>query len=133
MDKPNDYRYAKVKYVEAADKLLELKKTKPVWTVIDAVLLFWTRLQEKEYRSFLIQHKDIVDTRKKTTVGGSEFSGVTKDKATGGTTAYMLDIPERVIKIIRVIYTPDELPMDKKFYNKFGKRYSQFKVMQKKG
>ncbi len=128
MINPFILKYAPAPSVQLADKLLELRKTKNKWEVIAFVISSWIKTKPRHWDSHLVSLRDIKETRKTTTVGSKQFSGVSKDKVTGGYLRYTLDIPEKVILIIRRLYTAEELPMDKKFFADFARRFPIFVV-----
>ena len=119
----DEFRYAPATDVQAADRLLTLKKTKDVWEVIEECFKIWADKHPKEYKSFLFHVQEVRETRKRT----KGFRGVTKGKD-GGYIEYTMDIPQDIIYMLRVLYTPEELPMDKKFFRKFAKKFPKFKV-----
>ena len=125
-------KYAPASIVLAVDRLIAMKKNKDKWTVITEILKIWDKLNLHAYKSHIINIKDVKSSRKVTRVGSKEFSGVTYDKKTGGYLNYTLDIPEKVINIIRKLYTTEELPMNKKFFREFAKRYPIFTVSQRR-
>lgn len=124
-----DYKLAPLKAVRAADRLLSLKPKHDVWFVIAEILKMWSAMRPEEYRSHLVELKDIKATRKVSSVGGKSYSGVSK--ADGSYTSYLLDIPEKVVLMIRAIYSPQELPFDKNFYYKFANKFPKYKVREK--
>lgn len=124
-----DFRYTKSKYVTGIDKLMRLKKEKPFWEVVEAVIDFWKSLNPKEYKSYVLHLKDIKDTRKEINVGNKRFRGISKDKVTGGYLNYTLDIPETVYFIIKRLYDDTEAMADmKKFLYQFSKKFPEFRV-----
>ncbi|KKP54483.1 MAG: hypothetical protein UR46_C0020G0003 [Parcubacteria group bacterium GW2011_GWA1_33_6] len=104
----------------AADLLVKLRNTKGMWEVIDEVLNIWHKNHPKEWKAHLIDIKDLRDTRK------NEFAS-TKDKSL----RLVLDIPEKIILMIRKLYDVQECPMDKKWMLKFAKRYPNMVVAEK--
>ena len=120
-------KYAPARDVQAADRLLKLKKENKLWEVVEECFNIWASKHPDEWRSFLFHVKDVRDSRKVT----KGFAGVTKDKEHGGYIEYTLDIPQDVIYMLRVVYTPDELPMDKKFFRQLARRFPKFRVSHK--
>lgn len=108
----------------AANRLIELSKIKPMWEVVDEIIRIWSELKPKEWKSHLINMANLRETRK------NKFSS-SYDKKTGNNLRYTLDVPEKVILMIRVLYGTDEAPMDKKWFNTFAKRYPKFVVAEK--
>jgi hypothetical protein len=118
-------KWAPAKTVSAADKLIELKKNKDVWEVIRAIVQMWQETNPKEYDSFIYTLEHTKQTRKVT----KGFRGVSYDKETGGNLRYKLDIPVKVIYMIRRLY-PD-MNLDKDFYNKWEKVFPKMVIMEK--
>lgn len=126
----DDYRWAPAKTVQAADKLIELKKNKGPWEVIAEIIKIWRSTHPTQYDSYIINLEGVKQSRKVTSVGGKQFSGVSKDKS-GAYLQYKLDIPEKVVYMIRTLYNPEELPMDKKFYQTWAKKFPKMVVSTK--
>lgn len=95
------------------------------WPVIEKVLEVWSKRPTQEWKSYLIQLGKIRATRK-----DLKFAS-TKDKITGGYLRYTLDIPEKVIFMIRCLYSSQELPMNREFFHYFAKRFPAFKIAEK--
>ena len=110
-------RLVKGKHVLFADKLLELRRYKGPWAVIDEIVKYWESHPQKTWRAHLIELRE---TRK------NKF-GSNK----GHDLRYIVDVPEKIIYMIRAMYKSEELEMDKQFFRQFGKRYKQFLVPQK--
>ena len=108
--------------IEAASRLIALKNKhgSDVWPVVEECLRIWASKKPKEYQSFLLDLKDVQETR--------------RDKfATSETEMYRytLDIPETVIFMLRKLYTTDEMPMDKEFFRKWARKFPKMKVAEK--
>ena len=117
----------KLKDVAAVERLFKLKETSGSnpWPVIGECLRIWEKSAPRTWDSFLFNLEATRETRKDKTYGS------TVDKETGGILRYTLDIPEKVIYMLRTLYTPDELPMNREFYRAFANRYPKFKVAEK--
>jgi hypothetical protein len=122
-----DYRYTNAKNLSAVNKLIELKKVKSPWEVIDAVLAMWHKSCPSEYDSHLVALEFAKQTGKRTSVGNKQFSNVSMSKS--GMLRRLLDIPVKVTYLIRRLY-PD-MPMDKKFFNQFAERYPKMVVSER--
>ena len=120
------YKYAPAGAVKTVDHLIHFKKTKGIWTVIAEILKVWTAERPKEYKSFIITLEKTKASRKVTSVGSKRFRGVTKKGGSYGRA--MLDLPVRVHNMIRVLYSPQELKMDKEFFEKFLKKFPKFRI-----
>jgi len=111
----------------AADKLIQLKKdsgSNP-WPVIEACINIWAAKHPIEWESNLIRLEEIRKTRK-----DSKFAS-TKDKVTGGTLRYTLDIPQTIIYMIRCIYDSTELEMNREFFLLWGRKFPKMKIAEK--
>lgn len=104
----------KVTFVE---KLLDLRKKEGPWEVIELIIKYWSESDPVRYKSFVIDVKDKRETR--ANKFGSNKSGAVRST---------LDIPEDVIRMIRAVYKPEDLVMDKKFFNEMWKRFPVFRV-----
>ena len=114
-------------HVRAVDYLYRLKKVSgsDPWPVIDGVIKVWEESHPKEWQAYIVELKDIKRTRKDPTFASSY------DKKNGAYLRYTLDIPEKIIKMIRTIYNPDELPMNKEFFVEFARKFKRFQVAEK--
>jgi hypothetical protein len=113
--------------VAAADALIRLKKksgSNP-WPVIEKCLEIWEKKHPQKYQSYVLYLDTIRETRK------DKKFGSTTDAATGGILRYTIDFPVHVMQMIRVMYSPDELPMNKEFFDAFGKRFPKFRIAEK--
>ena len=119
----DNFRYAPAKVVGMADKITELRKTKGMWEVIDEIMRLWASTNPKEYKSFLIDLNTTKETGKVYSLtGGKSITNVSKDE-NGSLLRHRLDIPVKVVYMIRRLYSVDECPMDAEFYNTWAKRY----------
>lgn len=125
----DDYRYAPASVVQAADKLISLSKTSDKWTVIEEVIKVWESTNPTDYESYLVNLDDVKETRKTSWVGHKEFTGVSRKD--GAILRYTVDIPMKVIYMIRKIYP--ELEMDREFFDKFARKFPKFKISEVKG
>lgn len=104
----------------AADNLVKLRNTKSLWEVIDEVIKVWEKTSVKKYTAHLIDITDIKETR-------DNHYASTASKSL----RYLVDIPEDIIRMIRILYTVEELPMDKDFFKIFWKRYPVYRVSER--
>lgn len=117
----------KLTHLRAVQHLEALKAkhgTNP-WPVIEACFAVWEETNPTQWRSHLVYLDEVRRTRK-----DRKFAS-TKDKQHGGYLRYTLDIPEKVVKMIRTLYTPDELPMNRRFFASFAKKFPKCKVAEK--
>ena len=111
----------------AVDKLIALKKVSGAspWPVIEMCFKIWSETNPRHYNSYLVYLKNIKDTRK-----DKRFAS-TYDRKTGGYLRYTLDIPEKVLLMIRSLYNYDELPMNREFFFEFARRFPTYKIAEK--
>lgn len=107
---------------QAADKIMAASKDKGVWDVIGEIIQVWIDAHPARWDSYLIHLKDIKKTRK---------NELASSKKHGSYLRYLVDVPIEVTKMIRIIYPPDELKMDKKFWRKFAKKFKMFTIPEK--
>ena len=107
--------------VKAADYLLKLKSDNQtdMWPVIDAVIDVWERKNQNTWEATIVEIKNERDSR-------ANKHGANKKAGLRQT----LDIPMQVEAIIRRLYSPTELPFDKRWYKELWKRYPAFRVAQ---
>ena len=120
---PQDYILRSAYAVGAADKLIKLKSENKVWESIEEIVKIWADSKPHEYQSYVF---DITNIRE--TMYDPKF-GTTKEK--GSNLRRYLDIPDTVMKMIRLLYNPEELPMDKDFFIRWGKSFPKMMVVQK--
>lgn len=111
--------------IDSVDKLIDLKKesgSNP-WPVIEKLFELWKISKPTEWKSYIIYIKETRDTRKdkKFACGKEKFNPV----------RYTLDIPQWIMLAIRMIYSKEELPMDKVFFRHFAKHFPKFKIAEK--
>ena len=113
--------------VRAVDALVKLKResgSNP-WPVIEMCLEIWKSSNPNEWKSFLVDLGKTKVTRK-----DRKFAS-TYDKVHGGYLRYTLDLPEKVVYMIRALYSSDELKMDREFFIEFAKRFPLLKVAER--
>lgn len=121
-DSYDDLRYAPAKVVDMGTRLVELRKTKGMWEVIEEIMKMWSDTNPKEYKSYLIDLDFTKDDGKVTSVGNKRWSNVSKD-STGSLLRHRLDIPVKVVYMIRRLYSTDECPMNAEFYDEWSRRF----------
>ena len=103
----------------AADKIMKTSQKKGVWGVIGEIINIWAQANPKRWDSYLIHLKDIKKTRKNKFASTREHERYLR---------YLVDVPIGVIKMIRIMYPPDKLKMNKKFWRLFAKKFPMFTV-----
>lgn len=104
----------------SAEYLVELRKTQPMWDVIAKIIDIWASQNPQRWQSLLLSWDETRKTR-------ANVYGATKSKSL----RYTLDIPEDIHNMIRVLYPVEDLPMDKKFFRTFGKKFPKFLICEK--
>ena len=104
---------------------LKKKSGSDPWPVIEECFKVWQSKNPTEWDSYLYYLEDIRETRK-----DKKFASST-DKVTGGILRYVVDIPQKIMFMIRILYTPDELPMNKAFFINFAKRFPKLVIPEK--
>lgn len=119
----------KLSDVAAVERLFNLKEKSgsDPWPVIEEILKMWEKKARKanQWDSYLIELQSTRETRK------NQFAASDADDVHGGILRYTLDIPEWVAYAIRMLYTPEELPMNRDFYHAFADRFPKMKVAEK--
>lgn len=117
-------KLAHLNAVEYLERVKEKAGSDP-WPVIEACIKVWEDTNPTAWRSYLYGLQEVRDSRK------DKKYASTKDKVTGGYLRYTLDVPEKVLYMVRCIYDSSELPMDRKFFLTFAKKFPQFRVAEK--
>lgn len=117
----------KLSHINAVERLELLKKKSgsDPWPVIEECFKVWQATNPKQWQAYLVDVEEVRQSRR-----DKKFATANKDSVHDGILRYTLDIPEKVMMMIRMIYSPDELDMNKEFFTKFAKRFPQFKVAQ---
>lgn len=129
---PDNLKWAPAQVVSAATDIVNQSKNKDPWEVFQIIVSAWQETCPKTYDSFITTLDETKANSKLTKVGGSYFKGISIDKGnereegTGGILRHRLDIPVKVIYMIRRLY-PD-LVMDKKFYEKWAKVFPKMVI-----
>lgn len=107
--------------VSAVETLLSLKNksgSNP-WPVIEKCIEIWQDKRPSEWKAMLVEIDEVKQTRKNKHASSESKGG-----------RYLLDLPEKLIYMIRAIYSSEELPMNKSFMREFAYRYPKFTVPQ---
>lgn len=91
------------------------------WPVIEECLRIFKETNPQEWTSNLIRLDDIRETRADTKFGLSKTEMF----------RYTLDIPQKVLFMIRCLYNDEELPMNKEFFHRFAKKFPMLKIAEK--
>lgn len=123
-------RYATSDLMQLVNALMKAKKKNDPWDVIDLCVKAFKSKFPKQYKSYIIRLEAVKASQKKTWVGRKEFRGVSKDKKNDAYLAHTVDFPAWIMSLIRKVYNPQELIMDKKFFREFGKRHPEFRILE---
>lgn len=123
----------KIEHLGAVQRLegLKEKNGSNPWPVIEECIQIWKQSSPTQWKSYLVYLDELKSSRKTSKVGRATYRGVSKDNEQGGYTSYVMDIPEKVMLMIRCMYNSDELPMNKDFYYELGKRFPTLLVREK--
>lgn len=122
-------RYATSEIIQLTNALMRAKKKDDPWNVIDLCVKAFKDKFPKRYQSYIIRVEEIRIEQKRTRVGSKVFRGVSKDKVHDAYLTHTVDFPAWIMGLIRKVYNPQELIMDKEFFREFGKRHPEFRVM----
>jgi len=121
--------------VQLADRLIKAKRkytltesdpSKSFWKVIDEVLAVWKATRPDEWQATIIE---LDETRKSTY---NQWGEARKESTKGsGHLRRTVDIPVFFERAVRYLYSVDELPFNKEWYQKLWERYPEFRVSEK--
>ena len=119
--------------VRLADRLIQAKRkynskdeTKNFWLVIDEVIEVWKATRPDEWRATIIE---IAEERNSTY---NDYGAARKELTKGtGEIRRTLDVPEFFERAVRYLYSVDELPFNKEWYQQLWERYPAFRVSKK--
>lgn len=117
----------KIEHINAVEHLEKLKQEhgSNFWPVIEECFKIWKSTHPTKWNSYLIYLDDIKQTRR------DKFASSKPDAVHQGIFRYTLDLPDPVMKMIRCLYDPEELPMDKDFFRRFAKKFPHLQVAEK--
>jgi len=110
--------------VELAEKVVEARKNKDPWDVIDGLLKVWAARAPDDEKAVMInveQYREMQHDK----VYAQTLKG--KDQERRLTLAF----PYSLQQMIRTQYKADVLPFDRAFFREFAKRYPAFKIPDK--
>ncbi len=109
--------------IDTVDKILEMKKTKDPWEVVDQLVQIWYAKSPEEAQGVLVQVEDLKDTRKDQTFAETDDKNMNR--------RLIVLFPLALQALIRKVYTVEELPFNKPFFREFAKRYQAFQIPEK--
>lgn len=95
------------------------------------MIKIWKQRNPAEWKSFIVHLDDTKQAQKRKWVGRHEWTGVTKDKESGAYFSMVVDFPVWIMQALRKLYNSDELPMDKKFFERFAREFPEFAIRKK--
>jgi hypothetical protein len=110
--------------IRAVERLEQLKKKhgNNPWPAIEECFKIWESKHPTRWDAHLIHIDNIKESRL-----DKKFASHT-NKETGATIRYTLDVPDTVLKMVRMVYSSEELPMDREFWLAFAKKFPKLKV-----
>ena len=113
--------------INAVVRLFQMKEANGSnpWPVIEECFNIWSTQNPEKWDSYLIYLDSIKQTRK-----DKKFAS-TKDKVTGGYLRYTIDIPQKVMYMIRQLYNSEELDMNRDFWMEFAKKFPKLRIAEK--
>jgi len=106
------------------EKIMEARKNQDPWKVIEFMVEAWAKKAPEEFNAFKVHLQDTrsgLDDRK----FGTTSSGKDMDRR------LTIVFPQDLMYMIRSVYKSDELPMDRRFFDEFGKRFRIFQIPEK--
>ena len=114
----------KAESIQAAEKIIEMRQKRGIWDVIDELIKIWAKIapdEEQAVKMNIADYRENLNDRKfGQTVGGKHMDR-----------RFTLAFPRSLMLMIRSQYKADELPMDKKFFFEFARRYPAFQIPEK--
>lgn len=109
--------------VQLADRLVQMRKNKDHWEVIEEIIFSWIEREKEDFMGFKVYLDGVRETRI------DKKFGSTPDKDFDRRMIMMF--PMKIQQMIRSLYTAQELPFDKKFFREFARRFEFFKIPEK--
>lgn len=106
------------------ERVVELRKNKDPWVVIDELIRYWGKKAPDEEEALQIMINDQKEFMEDPVYGQTSGGGDVERRL-------ILAFPMTLQLLIRSQYKADELPFDMPFYKEFLKRYPMFQVAQK--
>lgn len=106
-----------------AEKIIGMKSNKNPWEVIGELVDAWMKRTPEEFNAYKTY---IEDTRR---VQIDSKYGKTRNQ--DHDRRFMLVFPEPLMAMIRAVYKPADLPMDKEFFREFARRFPFFRIPEK--
>lgn len=107
--------------IQLVEDIIALKNKKDKWAVIDKLVQTWAKKAPDEERMIQVNIKQYKETLKDKKFGQTLLG---KDQER----RFKLSFPTSLMMYIRKVYNREELAMDEKFFDEFGKRFPMFKV-----
>ena len=127
IDRSTGRIYQKVrkdKDISFADRVTALKKQNKLWEVIETIMQEWAERSPEDFQGFKIQvgdhRRNLSDRRFAETKDGKDMNR-----------RFIVAFPYHVQRMIRAVYSAEELPMDQSFFREFAKRYPAFQIPEK--
>ncbi len=110
------------------DRLMKLREEKKLWECLDEIVRFYRKHYPEEYTESVSISKDLQKSRGDEWGRGNKWIHKISREANW---RMVMNLPFRLISIIRKVYSEEELPFDRRFLKKLGRKYPEFLVPEK--
>lgn len=107
------------------EKLMKLREDKRQWEALDEIVTFFKKNYPLEYQESVEISKDLKKTRGDEWGRGDKYLHKVSRSASW---RMVMNMPFRLVAIIRKVFSEQDLPFDRKFLRKFGTKYPEFLV-----
>ena len=113
-------RYKDIQLAEEVEQLKKKSGSDP-WPVINLLIKAWAERAPDEVEAMHIVIKEyketLFDPKFGQTKGGKDYER-----------RFTLDFPEKLMLMIRSVYSSEEMPMDSMFFREFAKKFPFFQI-----
>lgn len=109
--------------VVLAERVLDLRKKKDPWTVIEELVDAWKERSPEDFIGFKAQINETREDQIDPKFGRTRNQDMDR--------RLVVVLPDALHRMIRSMFTAQELPMDKKFFIEFAKRFPFFRIPEK--
>jgi hypothetical protein len=106
--------------IDTVDKILDMKKDKNPWEVIDYLVTLWYDTSPEDAQGTMISVRDLKETRKDQQFGQTDDKNMSR--------RLIMIFPTELQRLIRKVYSTTEMPFDKQFFLDFANRYKAFQI-----
>lgn len=106
--------------VDAIEYVLKLRKERDPWEVIEELIRIWMVKNPGEFQGFKIHLKDVKETRQDPKFGQTPDKNMER--------RLTIVFPLTLQSLIRKVYSVEELPFDRNFFQEFAMRFRMFQI-----